>query len=138
MVWRFLPIGGLDWWFGGLVDWWFGGLVVLASFHVFSARTNPPATKANHNVPSILWIDEIHFAPPKKPWNDESPVNTNKQWFPNGAGFRPSTWVFTGQEFGGQHLDGLQPLGFGQFLVVPQGSRCFLGKSSKWVVFKGP
>ena len=23
---------------------------------------------------------EIHFAPPKKPWNDDSPVNTNKQW----------------------------------------------------------
>ena len=30
----------------------------------------------------ILWIDEIHFAPPQTPWNDDSPVNTNKQWFP--------------------------------------------------------
>ena len=31
----------------------------------------------------VLWMDEIHFAPPKKPWNDDSPVNTNKQWFPS-------------------------------------------------------
>ena len=31
---------------------------------------------------TLLWMDEIHFAPPKKPWNDDSPVNTNKQWFP--------------------------------------------------------
>ena len=29
-----------------------------------------------------LWMDEIHFAPPQKPWKDDSPVNTNKQWFP--------------------------------------------------------
>ena len=32
---------------------------------------------------------------PKKPWNDDSPVNTDKQWlqpwFQSGAGFRPST-----------------------------------------------
>ena len=27
-------------------------------------------------------MDEIHFAPPKRPWNDNSPVHTNKQWFP--------------------------------------------------------
>ena len=28
-------------------------------------------------------MDEILFAPPKKPWNDDSPVNTNKDlpWF---------------------------------------------------------
>ena len=24
---------------------------------------------------------KIHFAPPKKPWNDDSRVNTNAQWF---------------------------------------------------------
>ena len=33
-------------------------------------------------------------APPKKPWNDDSLVNTNKQgfsWFQDVAGFRPST-----------------------------------------------
>ena len=33
-------------------------------------------------------------APPKKPWNDDSPVNTSKLWVPmlqSGAGFRPST-----------------------------------------------
>ena len=25
---------------------------------------------------------EIHFAAPKKPWHDDSPVNTNEKWFP--------------------------------------------------------
>ena len=30
----------------------------------------------------ILWMDEIHFGPPKKPWNDDSPANTSKQCFP--------------------------------------------------------
>ena len=30
----------------------------------------------------ILWMDEIHFSPPKTPWNDDSPVNTNRQCFP--------------------------------------------------------
>ena len=25
---------------------------------------------------------EIHFAPPKRPWNEHSPVNTGKSWFP--------------------------------------------------------
>ena len=37
----------------------------------------------------ILWMDKIHIAPPKKPWHDDSPVNTNKR-FPMdsiGAGF---------------------------------------------------
>ena len=47
---------------------------------------------------AIVWMHDIHFAPPKKPWNDESPVNTNKQWiqpwFASGAGFRPSTAVW--------------------------------------------
>ena len=27
-------------------------------------------------------VDGRNPAPPKKPWNDESNVNTNKQWFP--------------------------------------------------------
>ena len=40
-------------------------------------------------------MHEIHFAPRKKAWNNEPPVNTNKQWFEpwfqSGAGFRPST-----------------------------------------------
>ena len=35
-----------------------------------------------------LWMAEIHFAP-KKPWDADSPVNTNKQrfqpWFQTGA-----------------------------------------------------
>ena len=26
-------------------------------------------------------VDRRNPAPPKKPWNDDSPVNTNKQWF---------------------------------------------------------
>ena len=30
----------------------------------------------------LLWMDEIHFAPPKKPWNDSIPPQIpNKQWF---------------------------------------------------------
>ena len=29
----------------------------------------------------LLWMDEIHFAPPKKPWNEDSPVTTCKQRF---------------------------------------------------------
>ena len=27
-------------------------------------------------------VDGRNPAPPKKPWNDDSPVNTNTQWFP--------------------------------------------------------
>ena len=38
---------------------------------------------------ALLWMDEIHFAPPKEPWNDGSPANSTKQWlqpwFPSGA-----------------------------------------------------
>ena len=30
----------------------------------------------------LLWMDEIHFAPLKKPWNEDLFVNTNKQWSP--------------------------------------------------------
>ena len=36
--------------------------------------------------PGDLWMDEIHFAPPKKPY-DDFPVNTNKQWFCHGIRF---------------------------------------------------
>ena len=43
--------------------------------------------------------DEIHFAPPKKPWNDDSPASSNTQWS-RGAGIRPPTvccsFLFTG------------------------------------------
>ena len=28
----------------------------------------------------VLWMDKM-LHPPKKPWNDDSPVNTNKLWF---------------------------------------------------------
>ena len=38
---------------------------------------------------------EIHFAPPKKPWNDsiplEIPTNNGFPWLQSGVGFRPST-----------------------------------------------
>ena len=27
-------------------------------------------------------MDGRNPAPPKKPWNDDSPANTNEQWFP--------------------------------------------------------
>ena len=30
----------------------------------------------------LLWMDEIHFAPPEKPGNHDSLVNTNQQWLP--------------------------------------------------------
>ena len=44
----------------------------------------------------MLWMDEIHFAPPKKPWNGliplKIPANSGFPWFQSGAnGFRPST-----------------------------------------------
>ena len=46
------------------------------------------------NLSNVLWMDE-NPTPPKKPWNDDSPVNTNENgfpWFPSGAnGFPPST-----------------------------------------------
>ena len=50
----------------------------LAAAGVLGAR------RAVHLRPSV-WsrkshtVDEIHFAPPKKPWKDDSPANTNKQ-----------------------------------------------------------
>ena len=36
-----------------------------------------------------LWMDGIHFAPPKRPWKDDSPVNAKRgfPWFPTDAGF---------------------------------------------------
>ena len=30
------------------------------------------------------WMDEIHFAPPKKPWTDDSLVNTKQTRVPRG------------------------------------------------------
>ena len=42
----------------------------------------------------ILWMDEIHFAPPKTPYDSIPLQNTNQQcfpWFQSGAGNRPST-----------------------------------------------
>ena len=41
-------------------------------------RETPPGGSPCHTVDGC----EIHFAPPKKPGNDNSPVNTRKQWFP--------------------------------------------------------
>ena len=34
-------------------------------------------------------VDGRNPAPPKKPWNDDSPVNTNNQWFPHGFKVAP-------------------------------------------------
>ena len=31
-------------------------------------------------IPKLLWMDEIHFAPLQRP-KDDSPVNTNQEWF---------------------------------------------------------
>ena len=42
------------------------------------APTPPPKELDGFRV---LWMDEIHFAPAKKAWNDDSNVNTKKQWF---------------------------------------------------------
>ena len=40
------------------------------------------ATPPRQGEGLLLWMDEIRFAPPKKPWHDDSPVTTNQQWFP--------------------------------------------------------
>ena len=38
---------------------------------------------------ALLWMDKIHFAPPKKPWNDsiplQIPTNRGFAWFPSDA-----------------------------------------------------
>ena len=43
-------------------------------------RSSKSRTLKFVNFAAILWMDEIYFAPPEKPWNDDSPVNTSKQW----------------------------------------------------------
>ena len=44
---------------------------------------HPPNRPPAQPSPQIHAADgfEIHFAPPKKSWNDDSSANTNKQWF---------------------------------------------------------
>ena len=42
---------------------------------------------------AIQWVDEIHFAPPVKPWNDESTVHTNRRWFPMASKWREMDFV---------------------------------------------
>ena len=54
-------------------------------------------------------MDEIHFAPPKKPWDDDSSANTNKHWFQpwfqSGAKWISSICSRGGQTFlGGSRL----------------------------------
>ena len=44
--------------------------------------------------PGALWLDKIHFAPPKELCNDASPASANQQWFrmdSNWCRIRPST-----------------------------------------------
>ena len=96
-------------------------------------------------------VDGRNPAPPKKPWNADSPVNTNQPcfpWIPSGAGFRPSTvaqlqstippcpnvfWGCSGDWFEG-HVSGLHVLcffGTAEFqlscvaLCLPQTDLCF-------------
>ena len=71
----------------------------------------------------ILWMDEIHFAPPKKPWNGDSPVNTKKQWFrpwflrwraldvATMQGTVCSMYGFQSSKAGAGHLEGHPPKG---------------------------
>ena len=40
-----------------------------------SSVSYPRTTKESSST-----VDKIHLAPPKKPWNDDSPVDTKKQW----------------------------------------------------------
>ena len=60
---------------------------------------------------SVLWMDAIHFAPPKKPWNDDSPVNTNKQWFSMVAKWCEMDFVHP-QYFQGNHQIFVQDMPF--------------------------
>ena len=39
-----------------------------------------PTSSSLFAVLGLLWMNEIHLVPPKKPWNVGSPVSTNKQW----------------------------------------------------------
>ena len=36
------------------------------------------------HIRPILWMDEIHFAPPRKPWGDDFPAKTNEPFFSHG------------------------------------------------------
>ena len=38
--------------------------------------------RASCSNSEVLWLDEIHPAPPKKKRTDDSPANTNEPWFP--------------------------------------------------------
>ena len=56
-----------------------GGLTQLAKLlgNTVSGPSSIPDVEKRGNT-----VDGRNFAPPKKPWNDDSPVNTNKQWLP--------------------------------------------------------
>ena len=51
-------------------------------------------------IQALLWMDEIHFAPPEKPWNELIPCKYQPimvfAWFQRGAGFGPSTVILSG------------------------------------------
>ena len=53
-------------------------VLVLTSGSPCPARPKAPDCRTCGS----LWVDEIHFAPPKEPWNDGYPANSNEQWFP--------------------------------------------------------
>ena len=66
------------------------GLTLSCARHLCAPLLGePPATPARR-IPNLLWkerqkgvptVDGRNPAPPKKPWGDAAPVNTNKQWF---------------------------------------------------------
>ena len=52
----------------------------VGTFESHRIRARPE----KHKCRLTSWVHTVgghNPAPPKKPWNDESPVNTNKQWF---------------------------------------------------------
>ena len=49
----------------------------------FSSTPKPPRSKLEYAAKQMAHtVDGRNPAPPKNPWDDDFPVNTNKQWFP--------------------------------------------------------
>ena len=57
-----------------------------------SAPEASSLTRSSRRPAGVLWMDEIHFAPPMKPW--KIPTNNGSFWFP--SGFRSSTSLCQG------------------------------------------
>ena len=79
----------------------------------------------------ILWMDEMHFAPPKKPWNDDSPVNTNKRYGFNHSFLGGCDMDFaTIHRFTGESPSNLHLLGFASAPLQPPGAKTQLRPSA--------